>query len=158
MKITPYVLLAALWIPPAVFAYEPLPWSICEMIHADVSKEFELEFELYEGDFHDYVIDESGKACVIKATAPGDEFDNASDEMTRLIDALTGWEENEDYLVANDENNASTAVQRDAGVILLDIGWQVPVGKVCEKDGPIIGACGEKEDLTFFIKLQAAMK
>jgi hypothetical protein len=137
--------------------YEPLPWNLCETIHDDVAQAFDLTFELYEGDFSDYNTDESGQGCIMKATTSGDAFDDASAAMDMLKETLVGWSENEQYLAANDTDNAATAVERDSALILLSITKTVPFDADCP-EGPIEACNLSDEELIYEIELKAAMK
>lgn len=138
-----------------------LPDGICEMIMADVAAELGVSDIGLETNvpFTDYISGTAGEGCLITVTGTGADFTNYADVYAQLETLMgrIGWTNDMTY-GAGGPTGMAGGFRRDAGLLLLEVGWKPSDDAECPDDQPISACDLTPEQQIYTITLSIAMQ
>jgi hypothetical protein len=137
--------------------YEPVDPSICQIIQDSAAQALGIEF--YREDrapFMDTIAGEAGQGCRVYAVTDGTKIADPWTVLTTLMNSAGGgWTEQNGYQAAGPTGFA-TAMTRDMGLMMMDVGWKPAMGVDCPDDQPISACPLTPEQKTYSINIDVA--
>jgi len=138
-----------------------LPDGICQDIEVMVAGKLgvtDIGLDL-NAPFEDYIGGTSGKGCLILAAGTGVDFANHSDVFTLLKNMLVniGWTPDLQY-DGGGPTGTLGGFRRDAGLMLVSVGWEPSPDANCPQDQPISACSLTPEQQIYTITLSIAMQ
>lgn len=153
--------------PPPTATSEPtldwvtLPEGICQDIEVTVAGTLGVTDIGLETDapFEDYVGGTSGRGCLILVGGTGADFAGVFDVFMQLENMLVniGWTRDPQY-AADGPTGMGGGFRRDAGLLLVMVGWEPSSDANCPEDQPISACSLTPEQQIYTITLSIAMK
>ena len=109
--------------------------------------------------FTDYIGGTSGEGCLISVSGDGIDFANPYDVFTQLENMLVnmGWTRDMQY-DAGGPTGMGGGFRRDAGLMLVMVGWEPSSDANCPQDQPISACSLTPEQQIYTITLSVAMQ
>jgi hypothetical protein len=144
--------------PVVPAGYQPVSAEVCQILQEGAAQSLGLTFTMESGTpFTDYVSGEAGQGCTLTANTNGASISDPSDALSKLVDGFIGWEEQSAYAAGGPEG-AGTGMTRDAGLMLLSVGWQPSADANCPTDQPIASCPLAPAQKLYTVTIQAAQK
>jgi hypothetical protein len=104
----------------------------------------------------DAIAGEAGQGCRVYADTDGTKISNPGDALQALMATVGGgWSEQNGYQ-AGGPTGLATAMVRDMGLMLMQVGWQPAMGVECPKDQPIDACRLTPEQKVYSITIDTA--
>jgi hypothetical protein len=152
-----YTLLVAI---PALSStpYVPVTSAVCQTLSELATQATAAKFTMEaSAPFTDPITSEAGKACILTAKGTGRDFTSPQAVKDKLVKGFLGFTEQIAYQ-ADGPTGTMTAVTRDLGLVLINVGWTPDPQVKCPTDKPISSCDLKPEQKLYTIKIQAAMK
>lgn len=141
-----------------VLGYQPVTAEVCQIIQEGATESLRLTFTMEaSAPFTDYASGETGLGCTLTATTTGASISDPSDALAKLVSGFVGWTEDQKY-AAGGPTGAATGMTRDAGLLLISVGWEPSADANCPADQPISACELTPEQKLYTVKIEAAMK
>lgn len=138
--------------------YQPVSAEVCQILMEDASNSLGLRFDMQTDiAFTDYASGETGSSCTLSANTNGSVISDPNDAVAKLVSGFIGWEEQFAYQ-AGGPTGAATGLTRDAGLLLVSVGWQPAAEVTCPADQPIDACPLTPEQKIYTVTIQAAQK
>ncbi len=144
---------------PSSAEWVPLPAANCEDLEKMVAAELGVADIWLETNapFEDFLSATYGRGCLISVSGTGADFTSFHDVYMRLSELLAelGWSLDMQYQ-ADGPTGTHSAFRRDAGLILVSVGWEPSADANCPADQPISACDLAPEQQVYTIILSAA--
>ena len=152
-----YTLLVAI---PALSStpYVPVTPAVCQTLLELAAQAIAAKFSMEaSAPFTDPITGETGKACILTAKGTGRDFADHVTVSRKLVKGFLGFTEHLAYQ-ADGPTGTMTAVTRDLGLVVINVGWTPDPQVKCPTDKPISACELKPEQKLYTIKIQATMK